>query len=32
MARELEDAVDQSRREPFERALSDVREFIKPGP
>jgi len=30
LAREVEVAVDHSRREPFERALADVREFIKP--
>jgi len=30
LTRELEDVVDTSRREPFERALADVRGFIEP--
>ena len=32
MTRQVEDTVDQCRRETIERALSDVREFIKPRP
>jgi hypothetical protein len=29
-ARELDGIIDQCRREPFVRALADIREFIKP--
>jgi len=32
LTRELEGVVDSPRREPFERALVDVQEFIKPSP